>query len=409
MGSFNFPRLTFGMKIIYGIAAAVVIATIVTVVAINSNMKAGTTIKVQSVKGDVRIEMANGKTKPAKNGLRFKSGDSVLTGADGICTVALDDTKIITLNNNSKAEFKKQDKEYGVNLSKGGAFFEVTSPLAGDEKLDIKALMLTANIKGTSGYIYFNEDGTEAITVTDGKVVLTAVNPKTSERIYGEVSGGQRYVVTTAEKNGLDVLSYEITDLTVNDLEDFALTMINQTDRLLTKVCEFTGWDKQSVKELYNLNTFGNIEGSSEETEATVSSEDSETEPGESETEATEATKSETGTTKPKATNTPKPKDEKDKDKDSKATNTPKPTNTPTPKATATPSPVPTTATAEPTAATTPATEPTTPAATTPSPEPTATNTPTPTPTNTNTPTPKPNTPTPKPAETQPPAGGGEE
>ena len=66
-----------------------------------------TSMRLLRVEGTVNIETANGGTKPVIDNIRFQSGDALNTGADGLASVGLDDTKIITLQNDSRAEFTK--------------------------------------------------------------------------------------------------------------------------------------------------------------------------------------------------------------------------------------------------------------------------------------------------------------
>ena len=222
-----------------------------------------------------------------------------------------------------------------MKLTKGALFFEVVKKLNADETYEIKTSTLTAGIRGTSGYIYYDEQGRDSLTVTDGTVIVTAVNPDTGERKYAEVKGGQRITVTLYSDRTTDSIEFEIEDLKEEDLNDFTLKMLVENDKLLDKVCNETGWDKQKLKDLMNAILNSQIQG----TEVTPTPTEEETEPAdtsESETETEKETEntSESATptpeeTKANATNTPKPK----------ATNTPKPkdSNTTKPKSTTKP------------------------------------------------------------------------
>ena len=71
-------------------------------------------MRLLRVEGTVNIEDSRGGSKSVTNNLRFQSGDALNTGADGLASVGLDDTKIVTLQNDSRAEFLKNGKK--VNL-----------------------------------------------------------------------------------------------------------------------------------------------------------------------------------------------------------------------------------------------------------------------------------------------------
>ncbi len=350
MISINLPKnLTFGMKLLYGILAVSVIVVIVCVIIFSRNTYLAKSMKLVRAEGTVKIEQEGGKLRQIKKNARFQSGEALVTYAGSLASVNLDDTKIITLQENSRAEFTKMNKQLALKLTQGALFFEVTQKLNADEIFEIKTSTITAGIKGTSGYFYTDEEGRETLTVTDGKVIISAVNPETGERKYAEVSGGQRLVVNLYSESNKehDTIELKVTDLVEEDLEDFALKMLGENERLLDRVCVYTGWDRAKLRELINAYIVSNLSisdttpSSEESSEPETSSEETQTQgatdntptpaPTDKETEKKEATP--TPTPKPKATTAPK----------AKATATPKPK----PKATATPVPKPTTGTSE--------------------------------------------------------------
>ena len=348
MISINLPKnLTFGMKLLYGILAVSVIVVIVCVIIFSRNTYLAKSMKLVRAEGTVKIEQEGGKLRQIKKNARFQSGEALVTYAGSLASVNLDDTKIITLQENSRAEFTKMNKQLALKLTQGALFFEVTQKLNADEIFEIKTSTITAGIKGTSGYFYTDEEGRETLTVTDGKVIISAVNPETGERKYAEVSGGQKLVVNLYSESNKehDTIELEVTDLVEEELEDFVLKMLGENERLLDRVCGYTGWDRAKLRELINNFVISNLSigdttpSSEESSEPETSSEETQTQgatdntptpaPTDKETEKKEATP----TPKPKATTAPK----------AKATATPKPK----PKATATPVPKPTTGTSE--------------------------------------------------------------
>ena len=348
MISINLPKnLTFGMKLLYGIFAVSVIVVIVCVIIFSRNTYLAKSMKLVRAEGTVKIEQEGGKLRQIKKNARFQSGEALVTYAGSLASVNLDDTKIITLQENSRAEFTKMNKQLALKLTQGALFFEVTQKLNADEIFEIKTSTITAGIKGTSGYFYTDEEGRETLTVTDGKVIISAVNPETGERKYAEVSGGQKLVVNLYSESNKehDTIELEVTDLVEEELEDFVLKMLGENERLLDRVCGYTGWDRAKLRELINNFVISNLSigdttpSSEESSEPETSSEETQTQgatdntptpaPTGKETEKKEATP----TPKPKATTAPK----------AKATATPKPK----PKATATPVPKPTTGTSE--------------------------------------------------------------
>lgn len=381
MALFDFTkRLTLGMKIIYTVVAVGVIAAITIGIIVSRNNNNAKSMKVLDAEGTVRVVQTQGGTKNAYKKMRFQSGDSLITGIDGTVSVALDDSKTVALNSDSRAEFIKQDRHLELRLTKGGLFFEVSEKLNDGETFEIKTSALTAGIRGTSGYIFYDEQERDSLIVTDGVVIVTVSNPDTGEKKYAEVNGGQKLtVVSNAD--------FVIEDIGEEDLPDFVLMTIAENDPLLDKVCVYNGWSRAGFLELVDQIITSSASASANAGLAQASPEELTAASEETAAKATSTPKasesdSVSQTEKPDAVETTETEAAR-RSADPEATATPKPgaTNTPVPtkKPTATPKPI---------AIATPTKKPTnTP---TPTPEPTNTNTPTPEPTNTNTPTPEP-------------------
>lgn len=350
--NFNFRKMTLGMKIIYSVVALGIVAAIVIAIVLSRNGYLANTMRLLRVEGTVNIENGDGGTKPVIDNIRFQSGDALNTGADGLASVGLDDSKIVTLQNDSRAEFTKRGKRLELKLTKGALFFNVTEKLSEDETFEIKTSTMTAGIRGTSGYVYYDDDGRDSLIITDGVVIVTAINPETGETKYAEVRGGQKITVYLYSDRTQDSVEFSITDVKENDLPEFPLQMISENEELINRVCEFTGWDKEALKAAASAAL------------AAV-------------------------TANPDVTATPVPT--------SNATATPKPTNTVTPTPSSTPSPTPEPEETEETEET----EAEATSTPTPSPVPEATATPTQTPVPTDTPVPT-STPIPIPSETEP-------
>ena len=349
-----------------------------------------TSMRLLRVEGTVNIETANGGTKPVFDNIRFQSGDALNTGADGLASVGLDDTKIITLQNDSRAEFVKQGKHLELKLTRGAVFFNVTEKLQPDETFEIKTSTMTAGIRGTSGYVYYDDTGRDALIITDGSVEVSATNPVTGETKTAKVEGGESITVYLYSDREEDTVQFTLETVTEEELPEFPAQMIAQNEELMDRVCEYTGWDKDTLKEV--INTIPSTTPTPTPTPAATLT------PAPTQT----VTPTPTSTPVPTLTSTPVP--EASPTALPTVTNTPVPTATATPVPTATATPVPTaTATPVPTATSTP--RPTA----TPTPKPTATPTPVPTATSTPrptaTPTPVPTaTPTPIPTPTLTPA-----
>ncbi len=382
--NFDFRKMTLGMKIIYSVVALGIVAAIVIAIVMSRNGYLANTMRLLRVEGTVNIENGDGGTKPVIDNIRFQSGDALNTGADGLASVGLDDSKIVTLQNDSRAEFTKSGKRLELKLTKGALFFNVTEKLSEDETFEIKTSTMTAGIRGTSGYVYYDDDGRDSLIITDGVVIVTAINPETGETKYAEVRGGQKITVYLYSDRTRDSVEFSITDVKENDLPEFPLQMISENEELINRVCEFTGWDKEALKAAAS-SALAAVTANPDVTATPVP------------TSNATATPKPTNTVTPTPSSTPFPTPEPEETEESKETN-PDATSTPTstPEAMATP----TTAPATPTPTTVPATPTSTPTTVPPTPtdEPVATPTEKPKPSTNPEPSPNPE-PEPTPVE----------
>jgi len=361
--SFNIRKMTLGMKIIYSVVALGIVAVIVIAIVMSRNGYLANTMRLLRVEGTVNIENGDGGTKPVIDNIRFQSGDALNTGADGLASVGLDDSKIVTLQNDSRAEFTKSGKRLELKLTKGALFFNVTEKLSEDETFEIKTSTMTAGIRGTSGYVYYDDDGRDSLIITDGVVIVTAINPETGETKYAEVRGGQKITVYLYSDRTQDSVEFSITDVKENDLPEFPLQMLAENDELMNRVCAFTGWDKATLTVFVNT-------AISDGANTTASTGTPTPTPNANSTATPTPKPGSTATPTPSSTPSPTPEPEETeetKETDPDATSTP----TPTPAPTATNSPVPTaTPTTEPVATPTDKPKPSTNPEPSPNPEP---------------------------------------
>jgi hypothetical protein len=353
--SFNIKKMTLGMKIIYSVVALGIVAAIVIAIVLSRNGYLANTMRLLRVEGTVNIENGDGGTKPVIDNIRFQSGDALNTGADGLASVGLDDSKIVTLQNDSRAEFTKSGKRLELKLTKGALFFNVTEKLSEDETFEIKTSTMTAGIRGTSGYVYYDDDGRDSLIITDGVVIVTAINPETGETKYAEVRGGQKITVYLYSDRTQDSVEFSITDVKENDLPEFPLQMISENEELINRVCEFTGWDKEALKAAASA-ALAAVTANPDVTATPVP------------TSNATATPKPTNTATPTPSSTPSPTPEPEETEETEETEaeaTSTPTPSPVPEATATP-----TQTPVPTAAPTDTPVPTSTSIPTPTPEP---------------------------------------
>ena len=315
------------------IPSVVIIGAIVLIIVLSNGLTA-TTMRLLRVEGTVTLEDAAGAQREIVNSMRFDSGDAISTGAASLASIQLDDHKIVTLEENSRAEFTKARNMLELNLTSGGLFFDVNQPLAEDESFDIRTATMTVGIRGTSGYISVDSEGIATLILTSGHVHITGVNPTTGETKQLDVNPGYQVRVFLFNNRTVGSVDFVLEEITEDMLNQFILQRLGEDKTLRLTVCAACGWSEDLILE---LGGFSVEVDETEETEESETSEETTTATTTSETEetttsaSTSATEAAAGNGGGGVTNTPTPT--------ATATPTPRATSTPTPRPSHTPTP----------------------------------------------------------------------
>ena len=110
-------------------------------------------MRLELAEGSVTVKDASGIIVAYSESMRLYSGYSVTTGDDSCAYISLDDSKAIKLDMNTSVSIKKSGRKLQVKLTAGQIVFNVTTPLAGDEALEIRTSTMVTGIRGSSGIV----------------------------------------------------------------------------------------------------------------------------------------------------------------------------------------------------------------------------------------------------------------
>ncbi|MCR5399324.1 MAG: FecR family protein [Lachnospiraceae bacterium] len=208
------------------ITAAIALIAVAAVIGIysvvNKSIKANTMRLLRRV-GTVELR-ADGQLKTIVDNMRLASGNVLSTGDKSLASISLDETKIITIEEDSEAEFYKSGNKLELNLTKGKLFFDVRKALDENESLDIKSSTMVVGIRGTSGYVWCDPvTGEECIFIADGHVEVTSTDDEQgadgeSVPKKVEVKPGEILVTKVVEENGVKKVEMEVKQATVADI-----------------------------------------------------------------------------------------------------------------------------------------------------------------------------------------------
>lgn len=232
-------------RIVMIIAGALLLVAAIIIFFIWRSKITATTMRILRLEGEVTLE-DNGSPKQVKENLRLKSGNALTTALESLVSIGLDDTKIVTLNEKSRAEFNQSGRKLDLELTAGSLFFEVSAPLTDEETFDIRTSTMVVGIRGTSGLVSV-EGSHESLIISDGTVHVIGTNPFTKEVKEIDVHAGQRITVYLYNDRDVDSIEFFLEDITEHDLPEFMLRYLRENLKLLDKVVKETGWDKEWI------------------------------------------------------------------------------------------------------------------------------------------------------------------
>lgn len=233
------------IPIIATVTALLIICAVLVVFFLQKNRIKATTMRLLRIVGEVTLEDGK-KKKTILDNLRLNDGNALSTEAESLASVGLDDTKIISIEENSRAEFYQKGKKLELVLTKGRLFFDVQAPLTDSESLDIKSSTMVVGIRGTSGYVWEDPaSGIQYIYITDGHVTVNGYNPQTEKNEEVTVGPGQR--VTAYLNDDGTFNTFIVEDVTEDDLPIALIRELFNNPDTLERVLKATGYDKNKL------------------------------------------------------------------------------------------------------------------------------------------------------------------
>lgn len=240
------------------VAAVLLIAAVIGIFIYNSAITA-VTMRIQRLVGTVNLYNEEGAEQSLREKMRLGAGQTVTTAGESLIMVSLDDTKLMTMEEISKAEIKARGKKLLFNLLEGNLFFNVTEKLNENESFDISTSTMVCGIRGTSAYVGRDSTSHEILMVTDGLVHVVATNPVTKETTEVDVPAGQMITIYLDEEaEGDKTISIRMQSFREEDLPALALDAIHKDKKLQDRISKATGF---SVKKLDALTKVCTTEG----------------------------------------------------------------------------------------------------------------------------------------------------
>ena len=220
-----------------------------------------TTMRLLRFEGNVEIEDAAGKPRAVMENARLSSGESMKTAAASSASVGLDEGRIVTLDEKSRVEFKKQDGAVSMNLTEGKIFLDVSEKLGEGESMGVTTATMAIGIRGTIIYASCMPVTDESAAQMES-VDLKGLSPEkghivsisqigvlegTAQITYTDNSNRQQTVAVEAGKKATvpeysedaeGIPEPKVSDLTKEDIEGFVKDQVASSASVVDRVQE---------------------------------------------------------------------------------------------------------------------------------------------------------------------------
>lgn len=234
-------------RIIIAIVSALLIALLIVGLFIYRDQFMAITMRIQRLVGTVNL-YNEGHEQELREKMRLGAGQTVETAGESLIMVSLDDTKLMTMEESSKADIKARGKKLEFDLIEGNLFFNVTEKLKKRESFDIHTSTMICGIRGTSAYVGRDSTRHETLMVTDGVVSVDATNPVTKETIHVDVYAGEKITIFLDEEaEGDATISIKKEKFREEDLPSLALDAIRKSPELQKRIAKATGFSTERL------------------------------------------------------------------------------------------------------------------------------------------------------------------
>lgn len=237
MSFYGRSRFSTPKKILFGLTIVLLGAAVAAAVFLTRDYYSRT-MTVVTTTGTVTYADSTGHVKSHGSGKRLCSGDCILTGTDGTTSIAIDNSKTVTIENDSLISITRDGSSASAEIRSGGLFFENSSSLPSGASFTITCGVLNINAGRSSGYVRLNGDGSVELILTSGNIAATCKDPSSGAVGELSVTAGQRITIT-----GTSVIEAVTEPLTEYDLSDFLLGCMLDRWELRDSICTATGWD----------------------------------------------------------------------------------------------------------------------------------------------------------------------
>ena len=156
-------------------------------------------MRVQRQVGTVALSNDKGESVTLMEQMRLNAGHKLDTAKESLVAVSMDQTKLMTLEENGEASVAQNGGTLKFEVKKGNAFVSLTEELKDGQAVEVRSGNMICGMRGTSVQSGTNSNGEPQVLVAESKdpngVEITVVDGTGKELAKDNVLPGQKVVL----------------------------------------------------------------------------------------------------------------------------------------------------------------------------------------------------------------------
>lgn len=207
-------------------------------------------VKVLRSDGTVGLKNAAGREMSLVEGMRLYDGYRVVTQEASYAYMALDDTRLATLDAVSDMEIQRKGDDLALMLHGGNMFFDVQAKLNEEQTMNIHTSNVSLGIRGTSGLVEIVNARHTRVWLFCGEVSGVVTNPLTNQKKSITMTPGMvaDFHVYPADHSG-DTCDIFVRGYQTDEVPGFVLREMKKNPDLVERIQQSGGGDFSSYLE----------------------------------------------------------------------------------------------------------------------------------------------------------------
>ncbi len=208
----------------------------------SDNKASAVEMRIQRAVGTVKLANDKGEDQTIMEQMRLNAGSTLSTAKESLAEVSLDLTRLVTIEESSKAQINGDSRNLEISCTEGNLFVNVNEKVAEGSTVDVRVGNTICGFRGTSLLAGIDKNGNITIMETDGVSEITITDDKGNKKTL-TLNPKEKMVITSSGSSSEPA----VTVYTEEDLPPFVLYAISKDPELKDRVVKATGFSGEKI------------------------------------------------------------------------------------------------------------------------------------------------------------------